>query len=285
MTPLFHALRPAHAAKNLLVFIPIVAAHRLADPSALGRTALAALAFCLVAASVYLVNDLADAAADRLHPVKRHRPAASGQVGFNHSTALAAALALLGMACAVCVSVFLAVLLAVYFAVAHAYNTRLKRMAPLDIFCLTFFYLARLAAGHIAAGVKLSPWLSIFCLFLFLSLAICKRHAELQLCASATNGRGYVTEDAESLRMLGNCCSLAAVIVLALYTQGSDVRSLYSHPDLLLLLCPMALYWVFRLWFRVGRGHLPDDPFTAIITDGQTYILALTGALTLYLAT
>ena len=275
---LFKTLRPLQWSKNLLVFVPLLAAHRWADAAAWGAAALAALAFCLAASAGYLLNDLYDAEADRLHPIKRLRPLAAGKLTPELVMVVWVVLVSAGFWCGFSISRTFPIFLAVYLCLSWAYSCILKLLAPLDLIALVGFYLIRLFAGHAACGVKTSPWLTMFCLFLFSSLVLFKRFTELNVNDPATNGRGYKSVDAAALHSLGTTCGLLAVLVVALYTQSPDVQILYHHAALLLLACPLLLYWQTRLWLMAGRHLLSDDPLTAIGTDKQTYILTAIGA-------
>jgi len=274
---LWTALRPHQWVKNLIVFVPLLTSHRLLDRAALAGAAWAAAAFCLCASAVYILNDLLDLDHDRQHPTRRLRPLASGQLPLAVGLALVPTLFAAGLLLGLAWSANLALVLAVYAGLTMAYSWRLKQVPLLDAFLLAGFYTIRLVAGHAATGVAYSVWLLVFAMFLFLSLALVKRFRELQGLRqrSQTNaaGRGYVTDDLHLVAALGTSSGYLAALVLALYVNSQEVRALYAHPTLLLLGCPLLLFWVSRVWLVAHRGAMHDDPVVFALRDWASYVV------------
>lgn len=274
------ALRPHQWSKNLLVFLPILAAH---DFSGFAPTLAAFVAFSLTASSVYLINDILDLPADRAHPRKRLRPFAAGEIAIRDGLLLAGGL----MAAAVALSlaltplIFLGVL-ALYYVTTFAYSLSLKRRLIVDIIALAALYTLRIIAGAAAASVVLSPWMLGFSMFLFLSLAAVKRQAELtdllKSGRSQTAGRAYETDDLPVLRSMALSSGYAAVLVFALYIDSENVVDLYSRPEALWLICPLLIYWISRIVMTTHRGHMTDDPIVYAATDRISQATALLGA-------
>lgn len=274
-------LRVHQWAKNVLLFVPPLGAHRL-DGEALGLAAVGALAFSLCASSAYVANDLVDVERDRAHPSKRARPLAAGAVSV--PVALTAAAGALGCALALGAALgarFLAAL-GGYWLATTAYSLFLKRVAVLDVLILAGLYALRILAGTLATGVPTSSWLFTLAIFLFLSLALVKRTSELRQlpggAAVAMAGRGYSTSDLEVLSMLGVASGLVAVLVLALYLASADVTRLYAHPARLWLLCPLALYWVSRIWLLARRGAVDEDPVLFALRDPPSWAVGALAA-------
>jgi 4-hydroxybenzoate polyprenyltransferase/phosphoserine phosphatase len=282
--PYLKALRPHQWSKNLLVFVPALAAHAVDRlPEALA----AFVAFSLVASSVYLVNDLLDLAADRAHPRKRQRPFASGAIPLAHGVLLAPALVLAAIAIAALFTppAFLGAL-ALYYLVTFAYSLTLKRRLIVDVCTLAGLYTMRLVAGAAATSVALSPWLLAFSMFLFLALAAIKRQAELadQLKAGGTgaSGRAYMIEDLPVMRGIALSAGYSAILVLALYISSDAVVGLYSRPDVLWAICPLLLYWVSRIVMITHRGWMDDDPIVYAARDRNSIVVAaIAGAIVL----
>jgi 4-hydroxybenzoate polyprenyltransferase/phosphoserine phosphatase len=275
MAALMRALRPHQWSKNVLVFLPMLAAHELgALPTALA----AFVAFCLTASSVYLLNDLVDLEADRAHPRKRLRPFASGRLpvawGIVLAPALLAAAALIALVWTP--PAFLAILFA-YYAVTFAYSFWLKRKALIDVMTLAGLYTVRIVAGAAATALPLSPWMLGFSMFLFLALAAVKRQAELAQQAEGrrTAGRGYETSDLPLLREMAVASGFAAVLVFALYISSEDVLRLYARPEVLWLICPLLLYWLGRMVLMTHRGHMDDDPIVFAARDWPSRLTVL----------
>ncbi len=283
------ALRPHQWAKNLLLFVPLVAAHRIADPAAVTLATAAFVAFCLVASGAYLLNDLLDLAADRAHPRKRLRPLASGELAIPAGAALLAACFAAGAAVASTLPLAFQATLATYFVLTVAYSLGLKRVAILDVISLALLYTVRIIAGGFALGTAISFWLLAFAMFIFFSLALVKRYAELialeQEGIGKAPGRGYGGHDAEVVLAIGSSSAMVSALVLALYINGETAKNLYSRPEVLWLLCPILLYWIARIWLLSARGEMHDDPVLFAVRDKASYAAAAFGALVVFMAT
>jgi 4-hydroxybenzoate polyprenyltransferase len=181
-----------------------------------------------------------------------------------------------------------AAVLGIYVILTTSYSWRLKEVPLLDVFCLAALYTVRLIAGHEATGVKYSIWLLVFSMFVFLSLALVKRFVELQSARqqsqSEIKGRGYAASDLELVATLGASSGYLAVLVLALYVNSPEI-GLYRHPALLLLICPLLLYWISRVWLLAHRGNLHDDPIIFALKDRVSYLVGALTLIVLWLAT
>lgn len=273
------AMRPHQWLKNLLVFLPVIAAHDL-SPATWLAAVLAFISFSVVASSVYLLNDLLDLAADRAHPRKRNRPFASGAVPLAHGTVLAPGLLLLGILIALSVGrlEFFAIL-GVYYALTLAYSLSLKRKLVIDICTLAGLYTLRILAGGAATDISLSVWLLAFSIFLFLSLAAVKRQGELVDSAAAgrlaISGRAYKVDDLPIVSMMAIASGYVAVLVMALYLNSDAVKLLYSNAELLWIVCPVLLYWISRVVMLAHRGAMHDDPIIFAVKDRMSIVCGL----------
>jgi len=282
------AMRLHHWLKNLLLLTPLVAAHQVTDAALLAQAALAFLAFSLCASGVYLLNDLMDLAADRHHPRKRERPIPSGRVPL--SLVLAGLPVLLGASLGLSLLLpwgFVAVV-GSYLALNLGYSLRLKAVPILDVLILAGLYTLRIIAGSVATAVWLSTWLLAFAMFLFLSLALVKRYAEL-MAMRAVDGaqaraRGYQLDDAELLASLGGGAGYLAVLVLALYIDSGASRALYDRPQALWAVCVLLLYWISYLWLMAHRRRMDDDPLVFAMRDPVSRAVAALMGLALFIA-
>jgi 4-hydroxybenzoate polyprenyltransferase/phosphoserine phosphatase len=268
--------------KNLLVFLPLLASHRFFEAQAVANTVLAFFAFGLCASGVYVLNDLLDLAADRQHARKRQRPFASGALPVLHGAAVAPFLTLAGFAVAWSVGLAFTAVLICYYCLTLAYSLRLKRIVMLDVVLLAGLYTVRIIGGAAALDSLLSFWLLAFSMFIFLSLAMLKRYAELDALLadgkSKASGRGYEVEDLPLLQSMGVASGYLAVLVLALYINSPESLALYTRPQMLWLLCPVLLYWTSRTWVIAHRGEMDDDPVVFAVTDRQSLaLLAISG--------
>jgi 4-hydroxybenzoate polyprenyltransferase len=276
------ALRPHQWVKNILVFLPLLASHRILDPGSATASLIAFLAFCLCASSAYLLNDLLDIENDRAHHRKRFRPLAAGTLPVPWALVLIPGLLAVAFALVMPTAPLAVVVLALYYAVTLAYSVILKHRVLVDVFTLAGLYAIRLLAGHAATGIPYSPWLLGLMTFLFLSLAFAKRHAELVRLRSAggqrIKGRGYRGGDLELVSMFGVAAGFMAALVMALYVTSDAVAVLYAAPMLLWGLSPLVLYWVAHVWLIAHRGDLHDDPIVFTLRDGTSYVVGLCAA-------
>ncbi|MGD9869010.1 MAG: UbiA family prenyltransferase [Hyphomicrobiales bacterium] len=282
------AMRPHQWLKNVLVFVPLVLAHRVFEPQLIAQAAIAFVAFGLCASSVYLLNDLLDLSADRQHPVKRNRPFAAGDVPLTGGLMLAPLLLAAAFGLALLLPVQFLAVLGAYYACTLAYSLYIKRTLLFDVIVLAGLFTARVIAGGAATGIPISFWLLAFSMSLFLSLALVKRFVELKSLPRTRNGaagRDYITLDLETLSQFGIASGYMAVLVLALYIDSKAVEELYGHPQVIWFLCPLVLYLVSRIWLLARRGEMHDDPVVFAVTDRRSLLAAAAGALLLVAAT
>jgi 4-hydroxybenzoate polyprenyltransferase/phosphoserine phosphatase len=272
------AMRPHQWAKNALLFLPAIAAHRFDLPT-IGAALLAFFCFSFAASSAYIVNDLLDLPGDRDHPRKRRRPFAAGDVPVVSGIALGITLMLAAVLGSLLLPNRFIAVLAAYVVMTLAYSFVLKRRLLIDVITLGGLYTLRVFAGLAALQLADSPWLLMFSLFLFLSLAVVKRCSELVLRRDAgktdTVGRGYRTTDLAVLFPLGAAAGYGAVFVIALYLSSPDVAKLYMHPTRMWLICPLLLYWVSRVLILTSRGDVDDDPLIFALKDRISWVTGL----------
>jgi len=282
------ALRVHQWVKNALVFLPLLAAHRLFDVDSVLSTVLAFVCFSLCASSVYITNDLLDLASDRQHHRKRNRPFAAGHLSLVAGPVVTAALLVISFALAALLSEVFVAVLAGYYVLTTAYSLRFKRVVMLDVVVLATLYTSRIVAGTAAIYTKPSFWLLAFSMFIFLSLAMVKRYIELLSAQKAgkinASGRGYDVGDIPLIQSLGAASGYLSVLVLALYIDSPDSRVLYHHPHYLWLLCPLLLYWISRTWAIAHRGVMHDDPVVFAVTDRLSRVLLVIAAVVILFA-
>ncbi len=278
---ILRALRPHQWLKNLLVFVPMLAAHEIGAVT-IGQTTLAFVAFCLVASSVYIVNDLFDLRADRNHPRKRLRPFASGAVAIPTGMATALTLILAGLAIGHALGPKFFAALLFYSVTTAAYSLIFKRRLVIDICLLAGLYTVRILGGGFATGISLTVWLLGLSVFFFFSLAAVKRQAELVDSrirgAAGASGRGYQVEDLPIVSTMAVAAGYVSVLIMALYVNQPQVVQFYSYPKALWGICPIMLYWLSRMVMVTHRGEMNDDPLVFAARDGTSLLcLGLTG--------
>lgn len=273
------AIRPHQWAKNILIFVPLAVSHSYGDIGLVLTSLLAFAAFSLCASGVYLLNDLLDLEADRLHPRKSKRPLAAGTLPLK--LGLAGAFALPALAFAMSLLFLPAAFtggLAAYYAITNAYSFYLKSKPTVDVLTLAILYTTRIVVGGLAIGVALTSWLLVFSFFLFLSLAYLKRYIEVAdrgIDSGFVPGRGYAGVDTEGLFMFGVGAMYAASVVLALYVDSSVTTTLYQTPELLWVMVIVLLFWGNRIWVAARRGKVNEDPIVFAIRDRTSLVAGL----------
>ncbi|HWQ26017.1 MAG TPA: UbiA family prenyltransferase [Chlorobaculum sp.] len=278
----FRALRPYQWLKNMLIFIPLLAAHQIFNTQQIVHSVLAFVFFSLAASSGYLFNDLLDINSDRHHPRKKFRPLASGDLPIHMAMISAPLMFVVAFyASLLLMPVMFSISLVIYYALTIAYSQSLKRMIGVDTIVLAGLYTVRIVAGSYACGLIPTFWILAFSMFLFLSLAMVKRYSELLDARKNGNnektmGRGYFPADLEIIANLGVSSGYLSVLVLALYVQDVRTIQMYHAHELIWLACPILLFWISRVWMITHRGLMHDDPVLFAIKDK---VSLLTGAL------
>ncbi len=283
LPPLVNAMRPYQWPKNVIVFAALVFsagdAWRPGDADTwwplLWRTAALFALWSMVASATYLVNDVRDREADRIHPRKSRRPIASGEVSPGAAMAMAVALTVVALPLTFALDVASGAVLAGYAALMTAYSYGLKRVAVLDIIILTSGVVGRAVAGATAIDVEISPWLYVCSSFAALFFATSKRWAEYrQLGADAARHRpslaGY---SGEVLSQLLNITAAGALLSYALYTIEST-----RVPDdgSMALTIPFVAFGMFRYLLLLNGERKTDAPDRILFTDPQL-LLAMAG--------
>ena len=275
------ALRPHQWFKNILIFVPLLAAQHVGNLVSDIQAIIAFGIFSLTASSVYLLNDLVDVQDDRHHHRKQHRSFAAGNLSLVIGWLIWPLLLLISFGLAwFLLSPDFMVVLAIYFALTAVYSLRLKQIVIIDVLTLASLYTLRIIAGAAAISIPLSFWLLTFSMFIFLSLAFIKRFSELKQARQANvdgplRGRGYEHQDLELVSTMGIGSGYLAVLVLALYIQDGRTSELYHTPQLIWLACPILLFWISRVWLITHRGQMHDDPIVFAIKDRMSWLIGL----------
>ncbi len=273
------AIRIHQWLKNLLLFVPLLAAHQVGNAQSLGLLIIAFFSFSLCASSVYITNDLLDLESDRSHPRKRFRSFASAKLSVLHGVIAAPLLIVASFLLGAVVGVDFFIVLFVYLLLTVTYSFSLKRLVLVDCLTLATLYTMRIIAGAAAVSVSLSFWLLAFSIFIFLSLALVKRYAELLVQSregkNSAHGRGYLVTDAPLLQALGVSSGYISTLVIALYLRSENVMSLYAQPLAIWLLIPILLFWVSWVWLKSSRGEMHDDPIVFAAKDRTSLSVAV----------
>jgi len=273
---LLRLLRPHQWTKNMLVFVPLFLSHQFSG-AALATSFLSVLCFTLCSAGVYALNDFLDVSSDRVHHSKRFRPLASGALPLWTAALAAPVLTVLAFTASLWLPPVHSVILGCYLLLTIAYSFKLKQILLADVFVLASLYTLRIIAGGAATGIEISFFTLAFSVFLFTSLALIKRYAELRPSAanaeSRAPGRGYESSDLLILAALGAASGQVAVLVLTLYLNSPNASVLYHEPQWLWLVCPLLLYWISRMWMLAHRGKVKEDPVLFVARDRVSYLV------------
>ena len=265
--------------KNSLIFLPLLTSGKYLCMESWYKALLAFLLFSFMASSTYILNDLFDLESDRRHPQKKDRPIASGII----SIPLATFISLLLFATALMVSSFInrafTIILFLYFVTTIFYTLKIKQYVILDTITLALLYVVRVFAGASAINVMVSFWLLTFCVFIFLSLALLKRCAEIKLLKKSNKkmlkGRDYKISDYPILTSFGSSSAMIAILFLCFYLNSNAMVQQYQKPTLMWLIVPLLIYWIMRMWIKTHRGEMYSDPIVFTMRDKGSIIIIL----------
>lgn len=284
------AMRLHQWLKNALIFVPLLASHRFTQFDLMRDGVFAFLCFGLCASSVYILNDLLDLGDDRHHKSKCNRPFASGRLSIKAGLIAVPALLLAAFGAALLLLPWqFSAVMAAYYGLTLAYSLQLKRLMAVDVIVLAMLYTSRIIAGVAAFNLTLTFWILAFSMFIFLSLAMVKRYAELRDArvrevTTMARGRGYYPGDLDMIASLGASSGYLAVMVLALYIQDAKTTALYVTPHLIWLACPLLLFWVTRVWMLTHRGQMNEDPVVFAIRDRTSQVIGAVFLLMFWIA-
>lgn len=265
--------RPIQWIKNGLVLAPLIFSLNLFDLVALGRACAMFAVFCLMSSAVYLLNDIKDREQDRLHPDKRHRPIAAGDVSVSSATAVMVLLLSIGLGGAIALSFQAFLILLTYWLINILYSNGLKHQVILDVFALASGFVLRVAGGAIAINVAMSHWLLLCTLLLALFLGFAKRRHELVLLGDqASQHRKVLGEyDVRFLDMMIAVVTACTVISYALYSVSEITVQRFNTQGLLFTL-PFVIFGIFRCLYLIYHKQRGGDPTQTLLTDSQVIL-------------
>lgn len=255
-------LRVQQWLKNLFVLIPLVFDRQLTRGDSLLRSLAGFLLFCFISSSVYIINDIMDIEADRLHPRKRNRPIASGKLPLHIAWIVAAVLVTISLVGAFLLSRSFALLLTIYFLINLAYSIRLKHIALIDVFIIAAGFVLRVAGGvSLLVVERFSPWLYVVTTLLALFLGLGKRRGELVNVKNNEHGQRKVL-DGYTIPLLDQLITIVSATTIVAYSLYT-----FSAPNLpenhaMMLTIPFALYGIFRYIYLIqvkNEGGAPDE--------------------------
>jgi decaprenyl-phosphate phosphoribosyltransferase len=261
------SLRPHQWVKNVFVAAPVVFAKRIDDPPSVLRAAAAFGAFCLLSSAVYLINDLVDVEKDRAHPIKRNRPIASGKLKPDLARALAGLFALAALGSGLILGWGFALTAAGYLALNAAYSLRLKRIAFVDVGCISVGFLLRVLAGALAISVPASRWLLLCTLLLSALLGFGKRAHELRIAGDDGHKHREVLSayDPGVLSRLLVILGVITPVAYLMYTRTQGAMEFGNGR--LILTVPFAAFGIYRFVRIVNRTDRAESPTDSMLRD------------------
>jgi 4-hydroxybenzoate polyprenyltransferase len=261
------SLRPHQWIKNLVVLAALAFSKHLFEPDAAARALLAVAVFCALSGGTYLVNDLLDRERDRLHPLKRHRPVASGALAPGPALAAAATLAAVALAASSWLGAGFAAVAVAYLALSLAYSLWLKDHVILDVLAIAIGFVLRAVAGALAIEVRFSDWLLVCTVLLALFLALAKRRHELSSLDDAAGHRQILAEYSPYLldQMIA-VVTASCLTAYAFYTLAPETVAKY-RTDRLAWTIPFVIYGIFRYLYLVHRRDQGGSPTEVLLAD------------------
>lgn len=264
---LLTSVRPEQWTKNLIVFAALIFGQRLFDPAAVGRSLAAFLIFCALSGVVYLLNDVSDREADRLHPTKRHRPVAAGEVSPGLALGTAAVLAAGALAASFWLGPIFGLIATAYLVLFAGYSGVLKHVVILDVLTIAIGFVLRAAAGAAAIDVPMSQWLLVCTILLALFLGLSKRRHELTLLAGAAAGHRRILEEYNPYlldQMIG-VVTASTLMAYIIYCTSPDTTERFGTTQLVLT-TPFPIYGIFRYLYLVHQKGT-GNPSEVLLTD------------------
>ena len=272
MPALLKALRPHQWIKNIVVLAALVFAFgdktQILGAEQVIANLLALVCFCAISSSIYILNDIKDVELDRLHPTKRYRPIAAGQVAVSTARAVSITLTFASLSAAWFLSPGFFVVIFSYYLMQLGYTFGLKRIAFVDVVIIAFGFVLRALGGGLAIDVRISPWLLLCTLLLALFLGLCKRrHEKVVLSDLKDTARPSLGQYSESTLDTGILLIAGAtVMAYILYTISPDTSAKFGDRRLLATtpLVAIGLFRYYRLVYRHQQGGRPEK---VLLTD------------------
>ncbi len=267
MKDLLEALRPRQWVKNAFLFLPLVFGRKVFSYPENGMAVAAFVFFSLSSGAVYLVNDILDAESDRAHPKKRVRPIASGRLSVSTAWTAAVCLGAFSLTASFLLNTSLGWIVAAYLVLNLLYSQFLKHKVIVDVLCIGFFFLLRVVAGGVVAGVQLSHWILFMTVLLALFLGFNKRRQELQFQDTAASQRRVLLQyDDYFIDQMISVVTSSLVVVYMLYTVDAETVRHFGTTHLIYSI-PFVYYGIFRYLYLIHKAQTDGDPTQALLTD------------------
>ena len=270
----FRLLRFAQWLKNAFLFAPLIFSKHLFESAYIWREALAFVGFCLISSIVYIINDIVDHEADKLHPIKKNRPIASGVVNPAEAVIIIIILFALLSGLVQFINLHFWCAVALYGFLNLAYSLWLKQVVLVDVFVIAAGFMLRVLAGVFAIEVVISSWLVLCTLFVSVFLAISKRRSELILITETNsfNSRPVLKQyDVEFMDQIMTVAASGMTISYALYTVAERTVKIFGTENLIFTTM-FVLFGVFRYIFLTRKRKTDDNPMHLLLSDAPLMV-------------
>jgi 4-hydroxybenzoate polyprenyltransferase len=256
--------------KNLLIFVPMIAAHNISIKTFTDGL-LAFICFSLIASSIYIVNDLLDLEYDRLHPYKKFRSFASGDISIKNGLAILFILLISGLLLSFQIGIYFIFIIIFYFFLSNLYSVILKKIYIFDTFVIGLLYTTRIQAGGFASEIDISPWLLSFSIFFFISLASIKRLSELVDAKNRNKlriiGRNYFVINLKKISLFTLSSGIISIIIGIFYILSPETTDLYPKRWTLALSILILSFWFLKMILDSLKGLIKNDPIIFALSD------------------
>jgi 4-hydroxybenzoate polyprenyltransferase len=262
------SMRPKQWTKNLIIFAGLVFSQNIFHPDYLVTSMVAFAAFCLNASAIYLINDIKDLEADKLHPIKKSRPLASGRISMLKAATTAVLLSILSLGLAFQLNRDFGFLVLTYWGLMILYSFKLKQVVVVDILVISGGFIIRAVSGAVVLDVVISRWLLACAIFLSLFLILAKRRVEIiELGSNAGDHRGTLQEYGERfLDQMIAAVTACTIISYVLYTVDPGTVEKFNTTGLIWTV-PFVIYGIFRYLYLVYQRNLGGRPEMILVTD------------------
>lgn len=260
-------LRVTSWLKNVFVFVPVVFAKHIFEKEYLTESILAFIAFSIASSLVYVFNDLMDLEKDRIHPIKKQRPLASGKISKSNAVILLVVLAVITILFSLRFEKPFTIVLWIYILLNFFYTMWLKEVVIVDIFCIAFGFMLRVFSGALAVNVFISNWLILTTIFISLFLAVMKRRVEIASSPNAVEQRAVLKD--YTLNFIDQISAITAggvIICYALYSVSErTVRQFGSES--LVFTSIFVIFGIFRYMYLVYKKDMGENVTEVLISD------------------
>ena len=277
--------RPYQWIKNLIIFIPLISSQKY-DMGSFILCTKGLIIFSLISSCGYIINDMFDEKYDKIHPIKKNRPLASGLLNKNTCIIFSIILFVIAIVFGINENYKFTFILSIYILLSFFYSYFFKKIIIIDLIIISLLFLFRILAGTTILNVEISIYLLFFSQLFFLSLAGIKRLAETKISENLKNnklpGRSYLKGNDKLLSIISFIAFTLSLIVLIIYISSSNAKDIYSRAFILYLMCPILATWFLRMYYKAKYSKITGDPIIFAVKDKQSLFISFVSAIVIF---